>query len=261
GRHPRRDPDPAAARHLRADPAGVAGGGRQRRRHPVQLGPLLPALRRPGRRAPRQLDRPGGDGRGHRAGRDRVPRGGGRLPQPPPARRHGADARPRLRRPLHPGDRKRLEPTRLRGVRVPVRDRGLAAPGPRPRHAGDRRPARAAEPGSGPRVPADPDRRRRGEGDPPHRRPARHDLERPGGPGSPRAQEPGPRRMVRRGGPGPGGDRALGADLRAAARPARRVCCGGDHAPDLRRERAGLRPRAAPEARGVAGPPGGKDGL
>ena len=65
-----------------ADPARLRRGRGDRRRRRLQLGPLLPALRRPGRRALRVLDDARRLGRGDRARRDRRAGHLQQLPQP-----------------------------------------------------------------------------------------------------------------------------------------------------------------------------------
>ena len=74
----------------------VAGGRRDGRRLDLDVGPLLPALRRPRRGALRGLDAAGGDGRRHQP---RPARHAGHLqlvPQPRAAGRHGPHHRPHL---------------------------------------------------------------------------------------------------------------------------------------------------------------------
>ena len=80
-----------------------------RRRRRLQLGPLLPALRRPRRRALRMLDDAGRLGRADVA--HRVRRAGDLqlVPQPGTARRHGTHRRPHLRRATDPRHRLGLE--------------------------------------------------------------------------------------------------------------------------------------------------------
>src|SRR3954447_7893929 len=95
---PRGCADPAAARQLLEDARRLAARGGAGRRHAVQLGPLLPAARRPGRVAFRVLDDARRHGRGDRADRDRRAGHLQLLPQPEPARGHGPHGRPRVRR-------------------------------------------------------------------------------------------------------------------------------------------------------------------
>ena len=93
------------------------------RGHALHLGPLLPAVRRPRRRALRgwtllaamaeATERPV-----RRARHLQL------LPQPEPARRHGAHRRPPLGRAAHPRHRVGLVRARLRRVRLRVRHRG-----------------------------------------------------------------------------------------------------------------------------------------
>ena len=80
---PDRRPAPAAARGLRPDPRARSRQAEEsRRRRRLQLGPLLPAVRRAGGQALRVLDDAGGLGGGDRAGRDRRAGHLQHLPQP-----------------------------------------------------------------------------------------------------------------------------------------------------------------------------------
>ena len=133
-----------------------------RRRRRLQLGPLLPAVRRPGRRALRMLDDARRLGRADLAHRDRRAGDLQLLPQPRAARRHGPHRRPHLRRQADPRHRIRLEEEGLRRVRLRVRHRGQPARRPRRGDAAHRVPARQAQSAAASGHP-DPDRRRRGE--------------------------------------------------------------------------------------------------
>src|SRR5918997_3383611 len=150
--------DPPPASELRPDARCVAQGGGDGGGYAIQLGSLLPALRRSGRRALRVLDAGGGDGGGH--GESRV-RGSGHVqlvPEPELAGRYGAYGGPCLRRPAHPRYRGRVVSEGLRRVRLRVRDGGEQAEGAGRRDAGDRGAARKHESPSGAGPVADPDR-------------------------------------------------------------------------------------------------------
>ncbi len=79
----------------------VARARRRRRRHRLQLGPLLPAQRRPRRPALRVVDDARGDRRADQPRRARRTRQLQQLPQRRPAGRHGPHHRPHQRRPVH----------------------------------------------------------------------------------------------------------------------------------------------------------------
>ena len=102
-----------AALHLRADARHVAARRGRGRRLALHLGSLLPALRRSRRCALRVLEPARGDGGGDGAHPLRRARHLQLLPQPEPARRHGAHRRPHLRRPADPRPRLRLVRARL----------------------------------------------------------------------------------------------------------------------------------------------------
>ncbi len=120
---PDRCPAPAAARRVRRHPTGGGRGRGARRRRRLQLGPLLPALRRARGRALRVLDDARRLGGGDLAGRDRRPGHVQQLPQPRAAGRHGPHRRPHQRRPADPRHRVRLVREGLRRVRLRVRHR------------------------------------------------------------------------------------------------------------------------------------------
>src|ERR687893_2912978 len=110
--------DSPPASELRPDARRVAQGGGDGGGYALQLGSLLPALRRSGRRALRVLDAPWGDGGGHGEG---GVRGSGHVqlvPEPEPACGHGAHGGPHLRGKAHPWDRGRMVPEGLRRVRL-----------------------------------------------------------------------------------------------------------------------------------------------
>ena len=139
---PGRAPAPASARRLRRHPAYRRRSRGDRRRRRLQLGPLLPALRRSRRQALRVLDHARRLGRGDRARRVRRPRHLQQLPQPRPARRHGPHGRQHQRRPAHPRDRLGLVREGLRRVRLRVRHRRWPARRARRGAAADRAAAR-----------------------------------------------------------------------------------------------------------------------
>ena len=124
---PHRRPRRAPALHVHADARRVAPGRGVGRRHALHLGSLLPALRRSRRRALRVLEPARRDRGGHGAHPLRRARDLQLLPQPEPARRHGAHGRPDLRRPPDPRPGLRLVRARLRRVRLRVRHRDHAA--------------------------------------------------------------------------------------------------------------------------------------
>ena len=92
--HPHRPATATPARRLRRHPPHRPRGRGPRRRHHLQLGPLLPALRRPRRQALRVLDDARRLGRADQPGRDRRAGHLQQLPQPRAARRHGPHRRP-----------------------------------------------------------------------------------------------------------------------------------------------------------------------
>ena len=150
----------------------VARGRAARSRVVVDVGPLLPAERRPGRKALRVLDGAGRAGPGDGARGGRRPRHVQLVPQPEPPRRHGAHGRPHLGRTAHPRHRLRLVRARLRGVRLRVRHGRQPPTRPRPRPADHQGALGEAQPAA---READPDlhRRPRQEGDAAHHRRAR----------------------------------------------------------------------------------------
>ena len=119
--HPHRRARRASALHVPADARRLAARRGRGRRHALHLGSLLPALRRPRRRALRVLEPARRDGRGDGAHPLRRARDLQLVPQPEPARRHGAHGRSDLRRPPDPRARLGLVRARLRRVRLRVR--------------------------------------------------------------------------------------------------------------------------------------------
>ena len=104
------------------------------RGHRLQLGPLLPAVRRSRREALRVLDHAGLAGRGDPAGGDRPPGHLQLLPQPALPGRHGPHRGSHLGRPADPGHGQRVVPAGLRRIRLRVRHPGEppAPPGGQP---------------------------------------------------------------------------------------------------------------------------------
>ena len=98
-----------STRRLRRHPRRRPPVRGPRRRHRLQLGPLLPALRRGRRPALRVLDDARRVGRADLAHRDRRAGHLQQLPQPRAARRHGPHRRPHERRPADPRHRLGLD--------------------------------------------------------------------------------------------------------------------------------------------------------
>ena len=141
----------AAALHVQADARRLAAGRGGGRRHALHVGSLLPALRRARRRALRVLEPARRDRRGDGAHPLRRARHLQLVPQPEPARRHGAHRRPDLGRPPDPRPRLGLVRARLRGVRLRVRHADHAAARLPGCPAGDPRAPRQAQSAAGAR--------------------------------------------------------------------------------------------------------------
>ena len=176
----------------------MAGSRRDGRRQHLDVGPLLPALRRSRRRALRGLVAARGDGRRHRTRPLRPARRLQLVPQPGAGRGHGADSRPAVRRSPLPRDRLGVVRARLRRVRLRVRHARQSAARSRGGTAPDQGPPGAPRTRARRRAP-DPRRRRRREGDPPTRRAVRRRVEHVRSRGELRPQERGARRVVREG--------------------------------------------------------------
>ena len=175
---------------------GRRGRG-DRRRHRVQLGPLLPAVRRPGRRALRVLDHARRLGAADQPGRDRRAGHLQQLPQPRAAGRHGAHGRPHQRRPADPRASARAGSRRTTSSTATT----SAPPAPGWTDLADALPRiesrwAQAEPGADPQDPG-ADRRRRREQDAAAGRPARRHLALLRRPGHLPAQVRGAGRLVR----------------------------------------------------------------
>ena len=220
-----------------ADARDVAARRGRGRGHPLHLGSLLPAVRRSRRVAFRVLEPAGRDGGGHGAHPLRRARDLQLLPQPEPARRHGAHRRPHLRWAPDPGAGLGLVRARLRRVRLRVRHGDHAAAGVSHGSLRDRRAPRAAQPATRARQDPGPDRRRRREGDAAAGRAVGRYLARLRSARGDRPQVPRAGRALRRDRPRPGQDRALGAGHERGHRdrPAR---------PLLRGRRAGTSSRS-----------------
>ena len=119
---------PAAHRHHRSA-RGVGARGCARCGLDLDLGPLLPAQRRPGGHPLRGLQPAGRDGRDDRPGPLRHARVLQQLPQSRAAGGHGAHRQPALRRTPRAGHRRRVVRARLHRVRLRVRHRAGAAAG------------------------------------------------------------------------------------------------------------------------------------